>query len=1128
MSGSHPKQRKRHRKYGNKQHRENQWLIFYANAQGLKGKIPCLRDILTEKLPQVALFTETMLNDMSSIKIQGYTFCGKSREEVGGGVGIFVRNDTMDHVTPHESSRDLEIYWISVRRKNQRPLYIGVYYGKQESRVRNDDIDIEFGELTEEILELKREGDIILCTDANAKIGMLGEPVSRNGKHLLKMIDEIPLVNMNSSQKCKGKVTRINRKNSAEKSAIDFVLTCQDAEELIKTIDIDEDKEYVMKNEKAISDHNSFFINLDINDIDEHHIPQRSIFKTTASDTQWESFTDRLHEFERESKSIMRNSNIPINERYSQVYNKITKIAEATIGKTVTGNARPEKFSEEVKSLRAEKRQLKKMISTEQNDQKKDQLKQKYYEIQKQTRDKIQEERDEETKRQFRKMIEDKSRTAFWKLIKNGNRKPPSSWVAIKDKNGKRITDPQKYKERSAEYYKDLFSMQPLEHHPYHDHVATSIKIFENDFSHDEHESNICPTLAEIKQAIQNKKNGKSTTDIPNELLKNGGEEMAKIIHHVVEAFWNEEILPDIWNEGLITSLFKGKGDREKMDCQRGITVSSAISMIPEEIIHNRMRSLISLTPFQGGGKKNTATRDHVFMLRAAISTALHKKRPLFLTFYDVKKAYDHANPEDMLYVAWQSGLKGKLWRLTKLLNTNLTARVNTRHGKSDKFEREIGGKQGGKIMTFLFAKLMDTLVEDMRDRPDLGIDINGVEVDVLEWVDDVISFAESHSQQIETLNFINEFAKKHRLEWGPDKCKVIQIGKKNDPNEEWRLGENIITSAKTYTYLGDIINENGTNQENLENRKNRVQGSTRRVLASAKIDVLKTIETKSLLQLHEAYTVSSILINCESWVLTKTDRDKLDKMELWAYKKIFNVPITTPTAAVIYETRSLFTSILVIKKQLQFLHHTLSHDGENVYKKTLESLISDNIGWGKYILKVLRECELDFTLEEIKNKKKNEWKQIVHDATWELNRKKILDSCQGKGKIKTKTQKIPQWLELNDYKSGYVNNVMFELPRNTVKIIIMARYGMLDCANNYRGKYGTKLCRACDMVDDEDHRMNNCVRWKDVNLHGRNYSIDFGAVYSSDIKTLEQMAGLLKRIWNLDFGKNEMRSCTS
>ena len=104
----------------------------------------------------------------------------------------------------------------------------------------------------------------------------------------------------------------------------------------------------------------------------------------------------------------------------------------------------------------------------------------------------------------------------------------------------------------------------------------------------------------------------------------------------------------------------------------------------------------------------------------------------------------------------------------------------------------------------------------------------------------------------------------------------------------------------------------------------------------------------------------------------------------------------------------------------------------------------------------------------------------------------------------------------------------MFELPRNTVKIIIMARYGMLDCANNYRGKYGTKLCRVCDMVDDEDHRMNNCVRWKDVNLHGRNYSIDFGAVYSSDIKTLEQMAGLLKRIWNLDFGKNEMRSCTS
>ena len=97
----------------------------------------------------------------------------------------------MDHVTPHETKRDLELIWVSVRRQNQCPLYIGVYYGKQETRVRKEDIEREFGELTEEVLELKQCGDVIIVMDANAKVGILGESVSRNGKYLLNTPDKI-------------------------------------------------------------------------------------------------------------------------------------------------------------------------------------------------------------------------------------------------------------------------------------------------------------------------------------------------------------------------------------------------------------------------------------------------------------------------------------------------------------------------------------------------------------------------------------------------------------------------------------------------------------------------------------------------------------------------------------------------------------------------------------------------------------------------------------------------------------------------------------------------------------------------------------------------------------------------
>ena len=746
-------------------------------------------------------------------------------------------------------------------------------------------------------------------------------------------------------------------------------------------------------------------------------------------------------------------------------------------------------------------------------------------ENQEKVRNQIQKEREKKIDDRYEKMINDKSRVTFWKEIKDGNRKPPSSWISVKDKDGKRILDPQKIIERIAQYYEQLFSKQHIENHPYHEEVTTSIEIHKNDTTQDHHDYNKCPTLQEVKEAIRKKKNSKSTTDLPNEIIKGGEEVMSRLIHQVVKTFWNEEKVPDMWNEGLITSVWKGKGDKERMDFQRGITVSSSISMVPEEILHNRMTRIMKLSPSQGGGKKGTSTRDHVFLLRAIISTAIKEKRDLFITFFDVQKAYDHADPEDMMHVAWNQGLKGKLWRLTRLLNTNLTAKINTRYGKTRKIIREIGGKQGGKTMTYLFAKLMDTLAEEMQETEDIGININNIQIGALEWVDDVVAFAEGLDQQEKVLDFTNEFAVKHKLQWGQDKCQVLKVGGTNYPEKTWKLGEKTISSTSKYKYLGDIISEKGDNKENLEKRKDKLQMTTRRVLACGNIDIMKRIQTKTLLQLHETITISSILINCETWILNKQDQQNLDKMELWAYKKIIGLPITTPTPAVIYEMRTLFTSIRVIARQLKYLHIILCREDSDWCKKSLYQLTEKDIGWGKYMRKILDECQISYTLDEIKTIKKQDWKHIVEEKTWEMNNKKLLEACKGKEKMRTKTLSISQKLNTESYDINNKENVLFTLPRCTTKTIIMARYGMLDCRKNFSYGYGNKVCPTCMTIDDERHRINDCIRWSDINLHRSSLKIDFEVIFSNDPEILKCISSIIQSIWNLENGKNEMRS---
>ena len=89
-----------------------------------------------------------------------------------------------------------------------------------------------------------------------------------------------------------------------------------------------------------------------------------------------------------------------------------------------------------------------------------------------------------------------------------------------------------------------------------------------------------------------------------------------------------------------------------------------------EEIIDRRIVNTVNFT--QAGGRSGACTCDHIFVLRSLIKISIKQKRKTFITFYDVKKALDNVENEDMLGVMWQGGLRGKVWRILKDLSSEL------------------------------------------------------------------------------------------------------------------------------------------------------------------------------------------------------------------------------------------------------------------------------------------------------------------------------------------------------------------------------------------------------------------------------------------------------------------------
>ena len=180
--------------------------------------------------------TETQLKNNAGIRFNGYTFFGRSRlEGRGGGVGILVKNEIKYRVVPHTSDKDIEILWVSVRRHEEKPIYVGVYYGKQES-LSKADIEYEMDLLSEELMEKSSEGYIILAMDGNGKIGLMDGKKSRNGILLMEVFEEAELTVVNGTEKCSGTVTCQNTKKPDEKSAINFVVCSSEVNDNIENM----------------------------------------------------------------------------------------------------------------------------------------------------------------------------------------------------------------------------------------------------------------------------------------------------------------------------------------------------------------------------------------------------------------------------------------------------------------------------------------------------------------------------------------------------------------------------------------------------------------------------------------------------------------------------------------------------------------------------------------------------------------------------------------------------------------------------------------------------------------------------------------------------------------------------
>ena len=171
-----------------------------------------------------------------------------------------------------------------------------------------------------------------------------------------------------------------------------------------------------------------------------------------------------------------------------------------------------------------------------------------------------------------------------------------------------------------------------------------------------------------------------------------------------------------------------------------------------------------------------------------------------------------------------------------------------------------------------------------------------------------------------------------------------------------------------------------------------------------------------------------------------------------------------------------------------------------------------------------------DYKLEEnwtkIKDLPKPTWKRYVRAAVNNMNKQKLIGNCTEKQgdteKAKTKTKYILDQINSDSYKNEPIPEVVAS-SKLTAKTLIIARSGMLQCGKNFKGT-NPEICRKCNVIDNENHRMNECPNWQNPTEMPNTSKVNFKDIYSDDPQTLQKVIKRIQGIWELSLGNGTMK----
>lgn len=651
----------------------------------------------------------------------------------------------------------------------------------------------------------------------------------------------------------------------------------------------------------------------------------------------------------------------------------------------------------------------------------------------------------------------------FWKVKKRIERKKEETPHAVINKDGKLVTQHVEIREAYQEYFKNLLTTT---------NEKTKMKENEEILKKVEQKfQEICERAKEqepkktkesvIEAVIKNlkRKKARDSAGWNNEMVIDGGKEMKESMRKMADAVKRMEKVPMQWQQMLIKSTHK-KGQMEDLANKRGLFLTNIISKVFEKVIDTE--NPVKFDRSQSGGTKKRGTVDNWMMVNAVIDEGKRLGKLVYLFFADLVKCFDRLWLKDCLNDLHECGMREKEIMILYKLNKEAKFKVLTPVGETDEVTVNEVVKQG----TVYGPKLCGASTGKVND----GLEIEEiiypeVKLQAITFVDDINSTGGRDVVEAVMKNCA-EKEKEKMWEFSTEKTKWMcqRNRKRNVENLEVKVMQGMIEKDEVYKYLGNMLNEKGNMDDQLELMERKAKGvikSTNTICHWTKIGQHE-IEGKKLL--YRQQIVPAVFYNIETWTnFRKSDVKKMEKIQAKILKEINGMPKSTPYWGLINELNEVPIILLITYKRLMLYHNIMNSDEDRPAKKIVK--YQEKSGhekcWFGNLKKEGEDIGIEVTEERAKRMMKSEWKKEVKEKIERIVKKKTEEAKRSSRKMRFIKEGSGKYL------SG--GEVFGEDAKMAMKI----RLNMVTWISDNVG--GDDVCPLCEKAADTTEHVFEC-----------------------------------------------------